>query len=168
MNPDDYRLIIRTRYKILAIPNICLLLKDSFMTKFNNLECSDDLFQALVEAAHCSFILLVLRRNDRPLKAATISNLLLLHFKHTQRLLDMLTRFGFVLPVEKGIYYTITESGADLISPKPSRQPWDFDPELDVDGDRLPTYVAFDLLPLRIYSYRRGAPSNGGDPELGV
>ena len=125
------------------------------MTDPLDLQCSDDLFQSLVEAAHCSFILLVLRRYDQPLRAPNIASFLALNIKHTARLLNMLIRFGFILPVNNGDEFTITPSGIDLISPKPVNQPWDFEPTLELNGDRLPTYVAFDLLPLRIYCYRR-------------
>jgi len=136
------------------------------MTDSLDLQCSDDLFQSLVEAAYCSFILLVLRRNDRLLKASTIAHFLSLNTRHVGRLLDMLIRFGFVLPVENGFSFTITPSGIDLISPQPTNQPWDFDPTLKIDGDRLPTYVAFDLLPLRIYSYRRSALYTNDNQDL--
>ena len=125
------------------------------MTDPLDLQCSDDLFQSLIEASHCSFILLALRRYDQPLRVSRIASLLFLNIKHAARLLDMLIRFGFILPVNNGDEFTITPSGIDLISPKPINQPWDFEPTLQLDGDRLPTYVAFDLLPLRIYSYRR-------------
>ena len=137
------------------------------MTDPLDLQCSDDLFKSLIEASHCSFILLALRRCDRPLRAPKIAILLFLSIKHTTRLLDMLIRFGFVLPVNNGDEFTITPSGIDLLSPKPVNQPWDFEPTLELDGDRLPTYVAFDLLPLRIYSYRRTRSSseNNGDND---
>ena len=79
----------------------------------------------------------------------------------------MLIRFGFILPVNNGDEFTITPSGIDLISPKPVNQPWDFEPTLDLDGGRLPTYVAFDLLPLRIYSYRRTILSSGNNNAEG-
>ena len=135
------------------------------MTDPLDLQCSDDLFQSLIEASHCSFILLALRRYDQPLRVSNIASLLSLNVKLAARLLDMLIRFGFILPVENGDKFTITPSGIDLISPKPVNQPWDFEPTLELDGDRLPTYVAFDLLPLRIYSYRRTNLSsvNNGD-----
>ena len=45
-------------------------------------------------------------------------------------------------------------------------KPWDFDPTLNIDGDRLPSYVAFDLLPLRIYSYRRSALYTNDNQDL--
>ena len=137
------------------------------MTDPLDLQCSDDLFQSLVEASHCSFILLVLRRYDQPLRAPNIAHFLALNIKHTARLLKMLIRFGFILPVNNGDEFTITPSGIDLISPKPVNQPWDFEPTLELNGDRLPTYVAFDLLPLRIYSYRRtrSSPGNNGDND---
>ena len=125
------------------------------MTNPLDLQCSDDLFQSLIEASHCSFILLALRRYDQPLRAPKIASYLALNIKHTARLLDMLIRFGFILPVNNEDEFTITPSGIDLISPKPVNKPWDFEPTLELNGDRLPTYVAFDLLPLRIYSYRR-------------
>ena len=133
------------------------------MTDSLDLQCSDDLFQSLVEAAYCSFILLVLRRNDQPIKAADIACLLSLNAGLTGRLLDMLIRFGFVLPVENGFNFPITASGIDLLSPQPVRQPWDYDPNLTVNGARLPSNIAFDLLPLRIYSYRRSEMSLGND-----
>jgi predicted transcriptional regulator len=131
-----------------------------------DLQCSDDLLQSLIEASNCSFILLALRRQDQPLELSTIASLLSINNRHTSRLLDMLIRFGFVLPVENGFSFTITASGIDLLSPQPVRQPWDFDPTLKVDGDRLPSYIAFDLLPLRIYSYRRSALSSRDDQDL--
>lgn len=131
-----------------------------------DLQCSDDLLQSLIEASNCSFILLALHRQDQPLELSTIASLLSINNRHTSRLLDMLIRFGFVLPVENGFSFTITASGIDLLSPQPVRQPWDFDPTLKVDGDRLPSYIAFDLLPLRIYSYRRSALSSRDDQDL--
>ena len=137
------------------------------MTDPLDLQCSDDLFKSLIEASHCSFILLALRRYDRPLMAPKIAILLFLSIKHTARLLDMLIRFGFILPVNNGDEFTITPSGIDLISPKPVNQPWEFEPTLDIDGDRLPTYVAFDLLPLRIYSYRRTRSYSGNNNDEG-
>ena len=136
------------------------------MTDSLDLQCSDDLFQSLVEAAYCSFILLGLRRNDQPIEAADLACLLSLNAGLTGRVLDMLIRFGLVIPVENGDKFTITPSGIDLLSPQPVRQPWDFDPKLKIAGDRLPTYVAFDLLPLRIYSYRRSALSSSNDQNL--
>ena len=136
------------------------------MTNSHDLQCSDDLLQSLIEASNCSFILLALRRQDQPLELSSIASLLSLNTMHTSRLLDMLIRFGFVLPVENGDKFTITPSGIDLLSPQPIRQPWDFNPKLNLDGDRLPTYVAFDLLPLRIYCYRRSALSSNGDQDL--
>jgi hypothetical protein len=160
-------LTIKTRYKIFALPDIKLLLKDSLMTDPLDLQCSDDLFQSLIEASHCSFILLALRRYDRPLRVSRIASLLFLNIKHSARLLDMLIRFGFILPVNNWDEFTITPSGIDLISPKPVNQPWDFEPTLQLNGDRLPTYVAFDLLPLRIYSYRRTRSSSGNDNAAG-
>jgi predicted transcriptional regulator len=131
-----------------------------------DLQCSDDLLQSLIEASNCSFILLALRRQDRPLELSNIANLLSLNIKHTSRLLDMLIRFGFVLPFENGDKFTITPSGIDLLCPKPARQPWDYDPTLNIDGDRLPSYVAFDLLPLRIYSYRRTISSKNDELDF--
>ncbi len=131
-----------------------------------DLQCSDDLLQSLIEASNCSFILLALHRQDQPLELSTIASLLSINNRHTSRLLDMLIRFGFVLPVENGFSFTITASGIDLLSPQPVRQPWDFDPTLKIDGDRLPTYVAFDLLPLRIYSYRRTISSKNDELDF--
>ena len=126
------------------------------MPQPSELHCSDDLFRSLVDATHCSFILLAMRRLDQPLDSFEIAELLCLELLHCEDLLDTLINFGFILPVEDGDKFTIPPSGSDLISPKPLQPPWEFDPTLRVEGDRLPTYVAFDLLPLRIWSYRRG------------
>ena len=131
------------------------------MTESPNIQCSDLLFKSLIEASHCSFILLTLRRLDRPADVYEIAELLSLEILTCEDLFDTLIKFGFVIPVENGDMFTITRSGIDLVSPKPLNSPWNFDPDLPYDGDRLPTYVAFDLLPLRIYSYRRGKFSSG-------
>ena len=132
------------------------------MPQPSDLHCSDDLFRCLVDACHCSFILLALRRLNRSLNSFEIAELLSLELPHCEDLCDTLIKFGFILPVEDGDKFTITPSGRDLISPKPIQPPWEFDPAPQVDGDRLPTYVAFDLLPLIIWSYRCGQISPGG------
>ena len=131
------------------------------MTEPPDIQCSDDLFRSLIEASHCSFILLTLRRLDRPADIYDIANFLTLELLAAEELIDTLIHFGFVIPVGVGDKFIITPSGIDLISPRPLTSPWKFDPDLPYDGDRLPTYVAFDLLPLRIYSYRRGKLSSG-------
>ena len=131
------------------------------MPQPSGLHCSDDLFRALVDAAYCSFILLALRRIGDPLDSFEIAELLSLEILHCEDLLDTLIMFGLILPVEDGDKFTITPSGIELISPKPPQPPWEFDPTSQVEGDRLPTFVAFDLLPLRIWSHRRGHLSSG-------
>lgn len=125
------------------------------MPKPDPLYCSDELLRSLVEASHCSFILLAMRREDKPIESFYIANLLSVDVLAAEDLINMLLRFGFILPVEDGDRYTITQSGIDMLSPAPGNSPFHFDPELPIQGDRLPSYVAFDLLPLRIYAYRR-------------
>ena len=131
------------------------------MPQPSELHCSDELFRSLVDAAHCSFILLAMRRLDQPLDSFEIAELLCLELLHCEDLLDTLIKFGFILPVEDGDKFDITPSGIELISAKPLQSPWKFDPTSQIEGDRLPTYVAFDLLPLRIWAYRRGLLSSG-------
>jgi hypothetical protein len=136
-----------------------IILEDDLMTDPTDIQCSDDLFRSLIEASHCSFILLTLRRLDRPVDIYDIANFLTLELLAADELIDTLIHFGFVIPVGSGDKFIITPSGIDLISPKPLNSPWAFDPALPYDGDRLPTYVAFDLLPLRIWSYHRSLSS---------
>ncbi len=90
-----------------------------------------------------------MRRHNRSLDSFEIAELLSLELLHCEDLLDTLIKFGFILPVEDGDKFTMTPAGSDLISPKPLQPPWELDPTLQVEGDRLSTYVAFDLLPLR-------------------
>ena len=130
------------------------------MPKPPHLYCSDELIHALIEASHLSFILLVMRREDKPIDVFDVANLLDVEIIPSDYLLNTLLHFGFIIPIEDGDRYIITPAGIDMISPKPSNSPWDFDPELPYAGDRLPSYVAFDLLPLRIYAYRRLLNSN--------
>lgn len=120
------------------------------------LYCSDDLIRSLVDAAHCSFILMAMRREDKAIDVFDVSNLLSVEILAADDLVNTLLHFGFILPVEDGDLFTITASGVDMLSPNPENSPWKFTPEMANLGDRLPTYVAFDLLPLRIWSYRRG------------
>ena len=134
------------------------------MTAPPPLHCSDHLLQALVEASNCTFILLAIRRQEQPLETAAIAKMLSLDARYIARLVDILIHFGFVCPVDNGEQIDLTPSGIDLLCSQPAQQPWN----PNQGGDRLPSYVAFDLLPLRIYSYRRGAPPNGDDPEPGI
>ena len=120
------------------------------------LYCSNSLIRSLVEAAHCSFILLAMRREDKPIDVFDVANLLSVEILAADDLLNTLLHFGFILPVEDGDQFTITASGVEMLSPNPENSPWQFTPEMASLGDRLPTYVAFDLLPLRIWSYHRG------------
>jgi len=124
------------------------------MPKTSPLYCSDDLIHSLIEASHCSFVLLAMRREDKPIDVLDVANLLDLEIIPADNLLNTLLHFGFILPVEDGDRYVITPSGIDMLSPAPANSPFHYDPELPIDGDRLPSYVAFDLLPLRIYAYR--------------
>ncbi len=94
------------------------------MPQSSELHCSDDLFRSLVDAAHCSFILLAMRRHNRPLDSFEIAELLSLELLHCEDLLDTLIKFGFILPVEDGDKFTMTPAGSDLISPKPLQPPW--------------------------------------------
>ena len=122
--------------------------------------CSDDLIQSLIEASHCSFVLLALRQEDRSIDVFDVADLLRVDILAADDLVNMLLRFGFILPVEGGAKYTITQSGIDMLSPEPSDSPFHFDPTLPYSGDRLPSYIAFDILPLRIYAYRRKFSNN--------
>ena len=130
------------------------LKKDHSLSKPPPIYCSDELISSLVEASHCSFILLVMRREEKPINVYEIANLLSVEILAAEDLVNILLHFGFIVPIEKGDRYIITQSGIDMLSPKPANSPWHFDPELPYSGDRLPSYVAFDLLPLRIWSYR--------------
>lgn len=126
------------------------------MSEPTDISCSDDLFNCFIEASYCSFILLVLRRLDRPASVNEVADQLSLKFIACQDLFDLLLQFNFILPQKNSDKFIITPAGIELISPKPLSPPWEFDPLLPYEGDRLPTYIAFDLLPLRIYSFRRG------------
>jgi hypothetical protein len=94
------------------------------MPQLCELHCSDDLFKSLVGAAHCSFILLAMRRLDQPRDSFEIAELLCLELLHCEDQLDTLIKFGFILPAEDGDKFTITPAGSDLISPKPLQPPW--------------------------------------------
>ena len=122
----------------------------------SELYCSDDLIRSLVDASHCSFTLMAMRREDKPIEVFDVANLLSVEILAADDVINILLHFGFILPVEDGDQYTISASGSDMLSPHPENSPWQFTPEMASLGDRLPTYVAFDLLPLRIWSYRRG------------
>ena len=114
------------------------------------LEISYDLFKSLIDATHCSFILLAMRRLSRPIDIQDVVSILSLNVKQAAILL---VHFGFIIPVENSQAYTITQSGIEMISSKPDTSPFQFDPSCDIEGDRLPSYVALDLLPLRLYTY---------------
>ena len=126
------------------------------MPKPDPLYCSDDLLQSLIEASHCSFVLLAMRQHNKPIDVFDVADLLRLDIIAADDLVNMLLRFGFILPVKDGSRYTISQSGIDMLSPAPANSPFHFDPELPYTGDRLPSYIAFDLLPLRIHAYRTG------------
>jgi hypothetical protein len=130
------------------------------MTKSPPLYCSDDLLQSLIEASHCSFVLLAMRQEDQPIDVFDVADLLRLDIIAADDLVNMLLRFGFILPVKDGSSYTISQSGIDMLSPAPGNSPFKFDPSLPYAGDRLPSYIAFDLLPLRIYAYRSKFSNN--------
>ena len=124
------------------------------MSKKDPLYCSDHLFRSLVEASHCSFVLLAMRQEDQPIDVFDIADLLRVDILAADDIVNILLRFGFILPVGQGARYTITQSGIDMLSPAPENSPFHYDPALNIRGDRLPSYIAFDLLPLRIYAYR--------------
>jgi len=136
-----------------------LILEDYLMPETPQLYCSDDLLHSLVKAAHCSFILLAMRNEDKSIDVFDVANLLSVETLAADDLVNTLLHFGFILPVEDGDQFTITASGVDMLSPQPENSPWHYDPELPNQGARLPTYVAFDLLPLRIWSYHRSLSS---------
>ena len=130
------------------------------MSKSDPLYCSDELLQSLIEASHCSFVLLAMRQEDEPIDAFDVADLLRVDILAADDIINILLRFGFILPVGQGARFTITQSGIDMLSPAPENSPFHFDPELPYSGDRLPSYIAFDLLPFRIYAYRSNLSRN--------
>ena len=117
------------------------------------LEISYDIFKSLIDATHSSFILLAMRRLSRPIDVQDVVAILSLRIEQAAVLLDTLVHFGFIVPVEDSQAYTITQSGIEMICSKPASSAFQFDPSCDIEGDRLPSYVALDLLPLRLYTY---------------
>ena len=114
---------------------------------------SYDIFKALYDATLCSFVLLSMRQLHRPIDVKDVIQIFSLDKKKSLSLLETLLHFNYIVPVGGGKIYTITKSGADLISSKPSTSPFQYDPTYDVEGDRLPSYIAYDILPLRLYTY---------------
>jgi hypothetical protein len=101
-----------------------------------------------------------MRQKDEPIDVFDVADLLRVDIIAADDLVNMLLGFGFILPVGSGAKYTITQSGIDMLSPAPANSPFHFDPSLPYAGDRLPSYIAFDLLPLRIYAYRSKFSNN--------
>ena len=130
------------------------------MPKPPNLYCSDDLLQTLIEASNCSLILLAMRSKKKPIDVFDVANLLGLEILTADDLINTLLRFGLIIPTGKGDRYIITQAGLDMHSPIPSSSPFSFDPELPDKRDRLPSYAAFDRLPLRTYYYLHKKQSN--------
>ena len=126
------------------------------------LEMSDDIFKSLIDATHSSFILLAMRRLSRPIDVQDVVNILSLKEEQACKLLDTLLHFGFINPVGDSQLYTITQSGIEMVSSNPASSPFQYDPSCEIEGDRLPTNIAFDLLPLRLYTYRL---SQGSDDK---
>ena len=93
------------------------------MPKPPHLYCSDELIHALIEASHLSFILLVMRREDKPIDVFDVSNLLDVEILAADDLLHTLHHFGFIIPIDEDGRYIITPAGIDMISPKPSNSP---------------------------------------------
>ena len=87
------------------------------MNNLPSLYCSDDLIRSLVDAAHCSFVLIAMRREDKPIDVFDVANLLSAEILAADDLLNILLHFGFIPPVEDGDQYTITAPGVEMLSP---------------------------------------------------
>jgi len=124
------------------------------MPKSNPLHCSDELFQSLVEASHCAFILLAMYNKDEPLDVYDVADLLRVDILAADDIVSTLLRKGYIIPLGRSSRYEITQSGIDLLSPAPASAPGDIDPGVSDTTFRLPSYIAFDLLPLRILAFR--------------
>ena len=122
---------------------------------------SYNIFKALYDATLCSFILLLMKQVDRPLDAHDLTRSFSLNKKKSISLLEVLQHFQYIVPGGDSRIYTITRAGAELISTKPPTSPFQYDPTFDVEGDRIPSYIAYDILPLRLYTYHLGKGSNG-------
>ena len=107
------------------------------MSEIQSLYCSDDLLQSLIEAAHCSFVLLAMHLEDTPIDIFDVADLLRVDILAADDLINLLLHFGFILPVGQGAMYTISQSGIDMLSPAPETSPFHFDPALPYVGDRL-------------------------------
>ena len=124
------------------------------MPKSNPLHCSDELYQSLVEASHCAFILLAMYNKEEPIDVYDVADLLRVDILAADDIVSNLLRKGYILPLGKSSRYVITQSGIDLLSPDPKSDQKNFDPDDSNTGFRLPSYIAFDLLPLRILAFR--------------
>jgi len=122
---------------------------------------SYNIFKALYDATLCSFILLAMRQLKRPIDAEDVIQIFSLNKEKSISLLEVLQHFQYIVPVGDSRIYTITRAGAELISSKPPTSPFQYDPTFDVEGDRIPSYIAYDILPLRLYTYHLGIDSNG-------
>ena len=122
---------------------------------------SYSIFKALYDATLCSFILLLMKQISRPIDAKDVTRSFSLNRKKAFTLLEILLHFKYIVPVGDSRIYTITRAGADLISSKTPTSPFQYDPTFEVEGDRIPSYIAYDILPLRLYTYHLGKGSNG-------
>ena len=122
---------------------------------------SYDIFKALYDATLCSFILLLMKQVSRPLDTQDITRSFSLTRKKALSLLEVLQHFKYIVPVGDSRIYTITRAGAELIASRPPTSPFQYDPTFEVEGDRIPSYVAYDILPLRLYTYHLGKDSSG-------
>ena len=122
---------------------------------------SYDIFKAIYDATLCSFILLLMKQVSRPIDAKDVTHNFSLTRKKALVLLEVLLHFKYIVPVGDSRIYTITSAGAELIGSKPPTSPFQYDPTYDGPGDRIPSYIAYDILPLRLYTYNLGKGSNG-------